>query len=615
MGDELIHHIIIKIVLAFLLFELWIRRTRTSTGVGFWAGAILLQALSDVLEIFCVGCVHWGLCGIFRILSVWFLLLGFESVFKLKHRIQIPLTLTAITVLIVLLFSATPQNLSILLEAVILLPQFFLYLLIIRVLYKRIPANVRIVHDIIPIVIMMLTMVTILQFVYHCYMLWHPLQNRLDVIPKTIHLANEILDIVLVVSMVTMIYRISERKREVEHQILEERENHLQSMITNAPTGIALLGSGYKFFEVNEKFCKMTGYSHQELLDMDFRKLIAQDSMDLVLSHYRRKTEGNEDSVSYEMNIVRNDRKIRTLQMNSSRYMTVSGETRVVAQMIDITEAKQQRDEIMLYSGHLEEMVEQRTEELRQSEKLALLGTILSGTAHELGNPLNYVTLNSNVLKQLIDGMEDQGNYQYRFTVAIPDAKQSLLKSVNGIEEGCSRLKRIVQDLKQYASPEQTSSFSMVHIPVVLDSALNILNAEICKADVHVRIQKITDMPVIDGSFQKIEQVFINLIHNAILAMTGDVRRLTILMRHSNDRIELLFEDSGCGIEPENISQLDTPFYTSRRSQGGTGLGLSIVKRIITEHRGAIHFRSTPGKGTSVAVVLPINQFTREETV
>jgi signal transduction histidine kinase len=258
------------------------------------------------------------------------------------------------------------------------------------------------------------------------------------------------------------------------------------------------------------------------------------------------------------------------------------------------------------------------TKRLVQSEKLASLGELAAGVAHEINNPVGYVSSNLTTLQKYLSIYEKilDAQSQTETTNEIQALKQKLnyafiredLQSLmNETQEGVSRVKTIIQDLKDYARTNAAAQYVEADIHVGLKSTLNIAKAQLKdRADVNMALGK---LPLIDCAPSQIDQVFLNLIVNAAQAMPEGKRGLIQIRTNCHDKtISIEIEDNGPGIEPAVLEKIFDPFFTTKDPGTGTGLGLSVSQNIIQQHGGTIQVKSQVGLGTTFKITLPIKQ-------
>jgi two-component system NtrC family sensor kinase len=261
--------------------------------------------------------------------------------------------------------------------------------------------------------------------------------------------------------------------------------------------------------------------------------------------------------------------------------------------------------------------------QLIQTEKMASLGVLAAGVAHEINNPIGYITSNFNSLKIGIEDIQEFIN-EMQTTInsdlSLEEIKSTWEKSIqkydliflledfsdlsNETSEGLERVKQIVADLRTF-SREDSAEKVIVDINDTLRAAINILENQ---TKYHAKITTdYSDIPKILGFSGKLNQVFTNLISNANQAV-DDNGSINISTKTTNKWILISVADNGHGITDENLKQLFTPFFTTKPIGEGTGLGLSISHGIIKEHGGNILVSSQPEVGTTFTVQIPLSQ-------
>lgn len=273
------------------------------------------------------------------------------------------------------------------------------------------------------------------------------------------------------------------------------------------------------------------------------------------------------------------------------------------------------------------ETLKQAQVRLTQSERLASIGQLAAGIAHEINNPVGFIgnnlemfqTYAQNYLKvaQLADSLKkeiENGNMEKakalieefnKFTQEIDleymnkDVGPLLKHSLDGVE----RVKNIVADLKMFAREGMTDTIESLKVEEVIDNVLNIVHNELkYKAEL---IKDYGDTPLVKGSPPRLGQVFMNLLVNAAQAME---QRGTISVKtyQRDGHLCVDIADTGKGIPPENIAKIFDPFFTTKPVGQGTGLGLSVSYEIVQKHGGKIEVQSQVGKGTTFTVMLPV---------
>jgi two-component system NtrC family sensor kinase len=245
----------------------------------------------------------------------------------------------------------------------------------------------------------------------------------------------------------------------------------------------------------------------------------------------------------------------------------------------------------------LEKKVEERTQELTrmqahliQSEKLASIGKLAAGVAHEINNPLGGVLIYSHLL--LEDTAKDSLQYE----------------NLKKIVKETSRCKDIVRGLLDFARPKDPE-MSQIDINGIVEKSLYIVEGQSMFQNIRIQKNYSSDLPRIVGDGAQLQQVFMNIILNAAEAMDG-IGTLSITTSHESGGkyIDVLFQDTGHGIQDEDLKRLFEPFFTTKEVGKGTGLGLAISYSIIQKHQGTIEVSSQAGEGTTFTVRLPAKQ-------
>jgi polar amino acid transport system substrate-binding protein len=263
---------------------------------------------------------------------------------------------------------------------------------------------------------------------------------------------------------------------------------------------------------------------------------------------------------------------------------------------------------------HAEEELRLNQQQLIQADKMAALGVLVSGVAHEINNPTGLILLEVPTLKRACKDALKILEMYYRengdFTCGgLPYSRmrEEIPHSLDKLQDAGKRIKRIVDDLKDFARQGDSSCNEIVDMNNVAQAAVRLVEPSIRKATACFSVEYDPLLPTIRGNAQRIEQVLINLILNACQALPDTSRAIELTTRHDPERgvVEFRLRDEGSGISPENLSRLTDPFFTTKRDMGGTGLGLSVSAGIAKEHGGTLEFESPPGCGTTVTLTMP----------
>lgn len=262
-----------------------------------------------------------------------------------------------------------------------------------------------------------------------------------------------------------------------------------------------------------------------------------------------------------------------------------------------------------------EEKAKLHEQQLLQADKMATLGILVSGVAHEINNPTGFILLNGKIFSRMWDDLQpilekhydENGDFMLA-GMPYTRANQKIGQLINGVSEGAERIRKIVKSLKDFARQDAGDLNERVNLNSVIETGMIILNNLIKKSTDHFTVDAQENLPDIRGNSQQLEQVLINLVTNACQALPGPESGLTVSTSYTpeDESVLLIVKDDGDGISEENLKRIMDPFFTTKQSMGGTGLGLSISYNIITNHGGTMTFESAPGKGTRVTVTLPL---------
>jgi two-component system NtrC family sensor kinase len=261
---------------------------------------------------------------------------------------------------------------------------------------------------------------------------------------------------------------------------------------------------------------------------------------------------------------------------------------------------------------------------LVQSEKLASIGQLAAGVAHEINNPIGYIFSNFGTLEKYLDqlflmieayeGVEatlagTPLGEQLKITreeLEVEFLKEDIPSLMNESREGIVRVRKIVQDLKDFSRVDDSQEWVWTHLHRGIDSTLNIVNNEIkYKAEV---VREYGEIPDIECLPSELNQVFMNLLVNAAHAITAERGTIIIRTGTEGDQVWIEVADNGSGIPKEILGRIFDPFFTTKPVGKGTGLGLSLSYGIVKKHNGHIDVKSEPGEGTRFRITLPIKQ-------
>jgi two-component system NtrC family sensor kinase len=318
---------------------------------------------------------------------------------------------------------------------------------------------------------------------------------------------------------------------------------------------------------------------------------------------------------------------IEVCQLASSLTHKWDMTRRAAAQLEHLEDAVRQRTaELTRTNSALQTEIAERKQlqsQLVQSEKLASIGQLAAGVAHEINNPIGYIFSNFSTLEGYLDKLfEMLASYEsaepavgapevasrlrdQRERVELAFLKDDIPVLLRESKQGITRVRQIVQDLKDFSRVDSTQDFEWANLHHGIDSTLNVVANEIkYRADV---VKEYGTLPDIECLPSQINQVVMNLLVNAAQSIGEQRGRITIRTGADAEQVWLEVADTGSGIAPDHLKRIFDPFFTTKPVGKGTGLGLSLSYGIVQKHHGCIDVDSVVGRGTTFRVTLPIH--------
>ncbi len=387
---------------------------------------------------------------------------------------------------------------------------------------------------------------------------------------------------------------------EHEQQTRDARE-YLFAIINAVADPIFVKDREHRWVLLNDAMCSFVGRSREELLGKSDYEFFPREEADVF---WGKDEEVFQNGVVNSNEEFFTDAKGVTLTIvtKKSLYTDQAGNQFIVGIIRDSTAVKKATAELKAAYEQLLAFQER----MIQSEKMASLGRLVAGIAHEINNPTAYILSNLYTLQSYEHLLEEflktvsaadiaTGNGFFR---TLEDRPVLIKETIQGAE----KIKKIIQDLKIFAHPAVENRVPG-DLNVCIDRALQIL-----KNTLKYRIKLVKEygsLPPVSFSEQQMLQVFVNIIANAEQAIKGDgVIWIRTLVHGGYVHAEV--KDSGMGIQPEHLPKIFEPFFTTKTVGQGTGLGLSLVHSIIEKHHGTILVESKPGEGATFTVKIPL---------
>ena len=393
---------------------------------------------------------------------------------------------------------------------------------------------------------------------------------------------------------------ITERKHAEE--ALAESEERFRNIVENANDIIYSLTPDGIFTYVSPNWTDILGYDVSEAEGKSFAPFIHPEDLQACLAFLQKVVETGKKQSGIEYRVKHKDGSLRWHTSNASCLKDEEGNViSFIGIARDITDKKAASEELKKANQELRETQSQ----LVQSEKMASLGNLVAGIAHEINTPIGAINSMHDTLMRAVEKLKDTlastFPKEYNENRAMQTSLKVILDANRVIATGTERVTGIVRSLRRFARLDE-AELKEVDIHEAIDNTLPLVHHDL-KNRIEV-VKEYGDIPPIVCYPSRLNQVFLNLLVNASHAIegNGEIRIRTFLQ---DDRVRVSIQDSGVGIPQENLDKVFDPGFTTKGVGVGTGLGLSICYQIVQDHRGKIQVKSEVGKGTTFTVILP----------
>lgn len=409
------------------------------------------------------------------------------------------------------------------------------------------------------------------------------------------HGPQEVVELSETIQKLTQHIKLEITKAELQRKNADEANKRISSIMSSVPTSIILVNEDGVIKEVNKAVNKLFEAEDKDILNKKIGHFLP------ILAMVNGDFDTNSATKTMQEGILSTDIKKPYIEY-SGCLVSIFGENHYLIAISDINDRK--HDQLAL---------SQLNQQLVHAEKMASIGQLAAGIAHEINNPIGYIQSNIEILTEYYEFIiafknlvienkpygEIKSYYQEQDLDYIFNDIEAVIKSC---QDGTSRVSKIIKDLGSYAH-QDNEKMEPVNIDELINKSL-VLVANELKYKVEL-ITKLEASSVIFGYPQKLQQVFINLLVNASHAIQSS-GKVWITSKIIDSEVNISIKDNGHGISSENMKKLFDPFFTTKPVGKGTGLGLHIVSSILEEHNGHITVSSTLGHGTEFTLHLPL---------
>jgi PAS domain S-box-containing protein len=373
---------------------------------------------------------------------------------------------------------------------------------------------------------------------------------------------------------------------------LRESEERYRTVFETTGTANALLDADGAIAVANDGFARLVEATRAQVATRrGLAEFVDEDRRERVAAELRVR---GDEPRSFEVRLRTAAGRVRD---GIATLSVVPGTGERLVSILDVTERKR------------------ADEELFRAEKMAALGQIIAGVAHEINNPNNFVYFNLPILERYVDALrplveERLANDPDARLLGMPAAAfiEDVERLIENMRHGSQRITAIVAELKNYVRAQETEERRPGRLEPVIERVMTLVGKQVRKMVKRLDVEVAAPLPAVVMNAGRIEQVLVNLLINAGQAADKESSYVTLTARAGAggaERLEITVSDNGCGIPPAAAAHVFDPFFTTKEREGGTGLGLAIAQRIVNEHGGTISFTTRERIGTSFMVILP----------
>ncbi|MCS6989979.1 MAG: ATP-binding protein [Chloroherpetonaceae bacterium] len=398
-------------------------------------------------------------------------------------------------------------------------------------------------------------------------------------------------------------------------EAVRQSEARLRAIIDATPLGICITNQNYIFEYVNRAYAEIYGYEPHEMLGKPFTMIVERDKEPFWRDLHDKYLAGYKE-IRGEWRTVHKSGKPLTILADAARIVGADGKPKKVTFVMDITELTRLREE----SRQNEVM-------LMQTEKMSSLGQMAAGLAHEMNTPLGFVRNNLELLegkhKETKELLALYEKLRSQIMYGSPNDVAMLLSQIDSVAqrvknrvwqesdnlfrsaiEGIDRIQDLVLSLKNFSRLDE-AELKPTDINENIESTLKIAS-HLFKGGIQL-VKEFSPLPMVQAYPAQLNQVFLNLITNAVHAVDEKTGRIVIKTMQHGNHVVIKVIDNGKGIPPENLKKIFDPFFTTKPVGEGTGLGLTIAYKIVERHGGKIDVQSQVGRGTEFTITLPVS--------